>query len=119
MNHWSCGEFAPSSFTGDGTMVLGPNVADGAGASNWKVASAEDGSILLTVAAEVGAWAPMWRGAGTAEAIVLTPLSDRDTRQAITSCVVSTGECTTDLAPVPFSPADREAMQFPITLSVN
>jgi len=119
VNHWSCGEFAPTHFTGDGAMVVGPNVADGPGSSNWKVASADDGSILMTVAAPDGQWSPAWRGAGSADAIVVTPLSDRDTRQTIASCVVSTGACTTDLAPVTVSREDADLMRFPITLSVN
>jgi hypothetical protein len=119
VNYWSCGEFAPTQFTADGEMVFGPNVADGAGASNWKVASAADGSILMAVEAPDSVWAPDWRGVASADAVVMVPLSEGDSRQSIASCVVSTGDCTTDLDPVAVTTEDAQMMRWPITLSVN
>jgi hypothetical protein len=118
-NPLSCGQFAPSDFTADGTMVFGPEVADGAGSSNWRVASSEHHAVVMTVAAPKGVWAPSWSGAGSADAIVVAPLGKRDTEQTIASCVVSTGECTTDLGPVTLSREDADMMRYPITLSVN
>lgn len=119
VNHWSCGEFAPTHFTADGSMVVGPNVADGPGSSNFKVASADDGDILMTVAAPDGAWSPSWRGAGAADAIVVVPVSKRDTEQSIASCSVSTGTCSTDLEAVSITPEDSAMMRYPIMLSLN
>lgn len=119
VNHWSCGEFAPTHFTADGSMVVGPNVADGPGSSNFKVASADDGAILMTVAAPDGAWSPSWRGAGSADAIVVVPVSKRDTEQTIASCSVSTGTCSSDLEAVSVSSEDSAMMRYPIMLSLN
>lgn len=115
----SCGEFAPTHFTGDGSMVVGPNVADGPGASSWKVASAENGKILLRVVAPKGNWAPGPRGVGT-DGLVVTLLEGEPVkRQVIASCTVSSRSCTVDSDSVAVSAKDADSMRWPITLSAN
>lgn len=115
----SCGEFAPTQFTDDGSMVVGANVADGPGASRWKVASAANGKILLRVVAAKGTWAPSPRGGGT-DGLVVTLLEGEPVkRQVIASCTVSSRSCTVDTDPVPVSATDADALRWPITLSAN
>lgn len=114
----SCGAFAPSHFTGDGTVVVGPAVADGAGSRTWLVASSDDGSILLKVTAG-RAFAPSWRAAGKDALVVALVDPDRSRRQVIASCTVSAHDCTVDIDPVDVSAKQRDAMDWPITLSEN
>lgn len=115
----SCGEFAPTQFTEDGSMVVGPNVADGPGSSRWKIASTKDGSILLNVVARSGNWAPSPRAVGQDGLAVELLQGERATRQAIVSCAVSSRSCTVDTDPLAVSAKEADSLQWPIALSAN
>jgi hypothetical protein len=116
----SCGEFEPSHFAAAGTLVVGPTVADGPGARAFKVASTEDGRVLLAVHGRGSLWAPSWRGGdGEADPLVLTALdADSPTRQTIITCALD-GTCTTRLTPEPITTDQRDRLHWPVNLSAN
>ncbi|WP_404388731.1 hypothetical protein [Humibacillus xanthopallidus] len=111
---WSCGSFAPSHFGDGGRVVVGPEVADGAGSTTFKMADVRDGRVVARVSLTDGAWSPAWSGRD-GRALVLT-LLDRESpgRQTLASC--STGACTIDLDAVPVSATQRDTMEWPVVL---
>lgn len=117
-SYTSCGMFAPTHFTADGQFVVGPEVADGAGAASWKVARVSDAEIVLKVAT-AGPWAGAWAGGDGDRLVVALLDKEAATKQVLASCSASTRTCTVDTDPVPVSAADRDAMSWPISLSDN
>ena len=111
---WSCGSFAPSHFGAGGSVVVGPEVADGAGSTTFRIAKVGDGRIAMKVSLADGAWSPSWVG-HDAKALVLT-LLDRESpaRQTLASCSSIAGTCTIDLDAVPVTTAQRDNMEWPI-----
>lgn len=114
----SCGEFAPIQFIAEGSMVVGPNVADGPGSSRWKLASTKDGSVLLRVVTPDG-FAPSSFGADTDALVVGLLNGEPSSRQAIASCTLSPRACTVDTDAVAISPQDANDNNWPIILSMN
>jgi hypothetical protein len=113
---WSCGSFAPSHFGAGGGVVVGPEVADGAGATTFKMAAVQDGQIVARVRLTGGAWSPGWMG-HDAKALVLTVLNrESPTRQTLASCSNSAGTCWIDLDAVPVTSSQQDTMEWPIVL---
>lgn len=113
---WSCGSFAPSHFGAGGTVVVGPEVADGAGTTTFRMADVTAGRIVAKVRLASGSWSPAWVGAD-AKALVLTLLNrESPSRQTLASCSATAGTCWIDLAPVPVTASQRDTMAWPITL---
>ncbi|HET8987080.1 MAG TPA: hypothetical protein VFN43_01095 [Humibacillus sp.] len=112
---WSCGSFAPSHFGAGGAVVVGPEVADGAGATTFKMADVQEGRVVAKVSLTGGAWSPAWIG-HDAKALVLTLLNrESPTRQTLAACS-SSGSCSIDLDAVAVTTAQRDIMEWPIVL---
>jgi hypothetical protein len=112
----SCGSFAPSGFGAGGGVVVGPEVADGAGATTFKMADATDGRIVAKVRLTGGSWSPAWVGTD-AKALVLTLLNrESPTRQTLASCSSGAGTCSIDLDAVPVTTSQRDSMEWPIVV---
>jgi hypothetical protein len=112
----SCGSFAPSGFGAGGGVVVGPEVADGAGATAFKMADVTDGRIVAKVSLTGGSWSPAWVGTD-AKALVLTLLNrESPTRQTLASCSSGAGTCWIDLDAVPVTTSQRDSMEWPIVV---
>ncbi|MGW5237581.1 hypothetical protein ACWEOW_01470 [Monashia sp. NPDC004114] len=118
VNWWSCGSFAPTHFGAGGNIVVGPEVADGAGTTGFKSARTDDGRIEGRVTLTRGAWSPSWT-ADDAKGLTFT-LLDREapTRQALAACSFPTA-CSIDSLPASVTAAQRDSYDWPIVLADN
>ena len=116
---WSCGTFAPTHFGAGGSIVVGPEVADGAGTTGFKTARASDGRIEGRVTLTGGAWSPSWIG-HDAKGLTFT-LLDREspTRQVLAACSLPDFGCTIDSEPASVSATQRDTFAWPMALSDN
>jgi hypothetical protein len=115
---WSCGAFAPTHFGAGGYIVVGPEVADGAGTTSFKSVRTEDGTVEGRVTLTGGAWSPSWIG-HDAKGLTFTLLNrEVPTRQVVAACAFPT-PCSIDSLPATVSAAQRDAFDWPIVLADN
>jgi hypothetical protein len=116
---WSCGAFAPTAFGAGGTIVVGPEVADGPGTTRFRTASTRDGSVIGRVALTGGAWSPSWIG-HDAKGLTFTLLNrESPTRQVLAACSLPNYGCSIDSAPATVTAAQRDSFMWPIVLAAN
>lgn len=118
MRFWSCGQFAPSHFSAEGNLLIGPEVADGMGSSALKVVNVDTGAVMLSIVLDQ-AIAVDWRGADTDQDVVLGMGDESSSKETLVSCSVVDGTCAVVSPQRQLIAAQRDEMAWPYLFASN